>query len=98
MRAIALMPLSLYSSLKITSEKLIEGFCSEMNIDYIIARVFNMYGGNDNFSVISKIINASLLKKTLHLVNNGTSVRDYIHINDVVNCYKLMLKSNAHGV
>ena len=38
-----------------------------MNIDYIIARVFNMYGGNDNFSVISKIINASLLKKTLHL-------------------------------
>ena len=93
-----LMPLSLYSSLKITSEKLIEGFCSEMNIDYIIARVFNMYGGNDNFSVISKIINASLLKKTLHLVNNGTSVRDYIHINDVVNCYKLMLKSNAHGV
>ena len=93
-----LMPLSLYSSLKITSEKLIEGFCSEMNIDYIIARVFNMYGGNDNFSVISKIINASLLKKTLHLVNNGTSVRDFIHINDVVNCYKLMLKSNAHGV
>ncbi len=93
-----LMPLSLYSSLKITSEKLIEGFCNEMNIDYIIARVFNMYGGNDNFSVISKIINASLLKKTLHLVNNGTSVRDYIHIDDVVNCYKLMLKSNANGV
>ena len=93
-----LMPLNLYSSLKITSEKLIEGFCSEINIDYIIARVFNMYGGNDNFSVISKIINASLLKKTLHLVNNGTSVRDFIHINDVVNCYKLMLKSNAHGV
>ena len=93
-----LMPLSLYSSLKITSEKLIEGFCNEMNIGYIIARVFNMYGGNDNFSVISKIINASLLKKTLHLVNNGTSVRDYIHIDDVVNCYKLMLKSNANGV
>lgn len=93
-----LMPLSLYSSLKITSEKLIEGFCNEMNIDYIIARVFNMYGGNDNFSVISKIINASLLKKTLHLVNNGTSVRDYIHIDDVVNCYKLMLNSNANGV
>ena len=93
-----LMPFSLYSSLKITSEKLIEGFCNEMNIGYIIARVFNMYGGNDNFSVISKIINASLLKKTLHLVNNGTSVRDYIHIDDVVNCYKLMLKSNANGV
>jgi len=94
----ALMPLSLHSSLKISSEKLIEGFCSEMNIDYIIARVFNMYGGDDKFSVISKVINASLLKKTLHLVNNGASVRDYIHINDVVSCYKLMLTSNTHGV
>ena len=94
----ALKPLSLHSSLKVSSEKLIEGFCSEMNIDYIIARVFNMYGGDDKFSVISKVINASLLKKTLHLVNNGVSVRDYIHINDVVSCYKLMLTSNAHGV
>ena len=93
-----LMPLNLHSSLKISSEKLIEGFCIEMNIDYIIARIFNMYGGDDKFSVISKVINASLLKKTLHLVNNGESVRDYIHINDVISCYKLMLKSNAHGV
>ena len=93
-----LMPLSLYSSLKITSEKLIEGFCSDMKVDYIIARVFNMYGGDDKFSVISKIINASLLKKTLHLVNNGTSVRDYIHVNDVVNSYKLFLTTNTHGV
>ena len=93
-----LMPLNLYSSLKISSEKLIEGFCNEMKIDYIIARVFNMYGGDDNFSVISKIINASQLKTTLHLVNNGLSVRDYIHISDVVNCYKLMLIGNTNGI
>jgi nucleoside-diphosphate-sugar epimerase len=93
-----LIPLSLHSSLKISSEKLIEGFCGEMNLDYIIARVFNMYGGNDKFSIISKIINANLLKTTLHLVNDGISVRDYIHINDVVNCYKLMLKSKVNGI
>ena len=93
-----LMPLSLYSSLKISSEKLIEGFCSEMKIDFIIARVFNMYGGDDKFSVISKIINAGIFNKTLHVVNNGSSVRDYIHINDVVNCYKLMLIGNINGV
>jgi len=92
------MPLSLYSSLKISSEKLIEGFCSEKSIDYIIARVFNMYGGDDKFSVISKVIKASLFKKTLNLVNNGESVRDYIHINDVVHCYKLMLEGDTCGV
>jgi len=93
-----LMPLNLHSSLKVSSEKLIEGFCNEMNIDYIVARVFNMYGGDDKFSIISKIINADLLRNTLHLVNYGSSVRDYIHINDVVMCYKSILKSDTHGV
>ena len=93
-----LMPLNLHSSLKISAEKLIEGFCNEMNIDFTVARVFNMYGGDDKFSIISKIIDADLLHNTLHLVNYGTSVRDYIHINDVVMCYKSILKSDTHGV
>jgi len=93
-----LMPLNLHSSLKVSSEKMIEGFCNEMNIDYIIARVFNMYGGNDKFSIISKVIDSDLLCNTLHLVNYGASVRDYIHINDVVMCYKSILKSDTHGV
>jgi nucleoside-diphosphate-sugar epimerase len=93
-----LMPLNLHSSLKVSSEKLIEGFCNEMNIDYIVARVFNMYGGDDKFSIISKVIDSYLLSNTLHLANHGASVRDYIHINDVVMCYKSMLKSDVHGV
>jgi len=93
-----LMPLNLQSSLKVSSEKLVEGFCNEMNIDCIIARVFNMYGGDDKFSIISKVINADLLNNTLHLVNYGASVRDYIYINDVVMCYELILKSDTHGV
>jgi len=93
-----LMPLNLHSSLKVSSEKLVEGFCNEMNIDYIVARVFNMYGGDDNFSIISKVIDAYLLRNILHLANNGASVRDYIHINDVVMCYKSILKSDVHGV
>jgi nucleoside-diphosphate-sugar epimerase len=93
-----LMPLNLHSSLKVSSEKLIEGFCNEMDINYVTARVFNMYGGSDKFSVISKVINANLLHSTLHLVNYGCSIRDYIHINDVVMCYKKILECDVRGV
>ena len=81
-----LMPLSLYASLKISSEKLIEGFCNEHDIDFIIARIFNMYGGNDRFSIISKIINSVRNNKEICLINKGVSARDFIHIDDVV-CY-----------
>ncbi|QOY55232.1 NAD-dependent epimerase/dehydratase family protein [Candidatus Sulfurimonas marisnigri] len=85
-------PLSLHASLKIANEKLIEKFAQDNNIDYTIARVFNMYGENDNFSVISKIINTYKQNKTLTLVNNGEAIRDFIHIDDIVHSYKKILQ------
>ena len=43
-----------------------------------------MYGGNDEFSIISKIINVYKDNSILNLVNNGEGIRDFIHINDVI--------------
>ena len=85
-----LSPQSLHASLKISNEKLIEKFSYENNINYTIARVFNMYGGNDSFSIISKIIN-SYNTSTLTLINNGEAIRDFIHIDDVISIYKQLL-------
>jgi UDP-glucose 4-epimerase len=91
-------PGSLYASLKISSEVMIENYLSHFNVSYIIARVFNMYGGSDNFSIISKIITSYFSDQKLHLVNNGESVRDFIHISDVCKIYKKLLKSDYCGV
>ena len=52
-----------------------------------------MYGKDDNFSIISKIKNAYLNKEKLNIINEGKGLRDYIHIDDVVNIYKLLLNS-----
>lgn len=84
-------PSSLYSTLKLANEKLVVKFCQDMGIDYTIARVFNMYGKGDNFSIISKIITCYKDSQTLNLINNGQSVRDFIHIDDVVNIYRRLL-------
>ena len=86
-----LQPSSLPASLKVSNENLVSEFCKSNNIDYTIARIFNMYGGMDNFSVISKIISAVKDKNELSLINNGSAIRDYIHIQDVASMYVKIL-------
>ena len=86
-----LKPSSLYASLKIANEHLIEKFCVNNKIDYTIARIFNMYGGNDEFSIISKIFLTIKTDKKLTLINNGNSIRDFIHVQDVADIYRKLL-------
>jgi nucleoside-diphosphate-sugar epimerase len=92
------MPLSLHSSLKVSSEFLLSRFCKEEDISYTIARIFNMYGGNDNFSVISKIINALKNNQPILLINDGKALRDFININDVVVSYQELLHNNQYDI
>jgi len=92
-----LQPLSLHSSLKIANEKLIESFSNENKIDYTITRIFNMYGGDDHFSIVSKIKNAYLNDETLNIFNNGNATRDFIHICDVVEVYRTLLKYKVNA-
>ena len=86
-----LNPLNLHASLKLSSEKMIEEFCKKLEIDYTICRLFNMYGGDDKFSIIIKIVNSVLTNQPISLINNGTAIRDFIHIDDIVNCYDKIL-------
>ncbi|MCX6051225.1 MAG: NAD(P)-dependent oxidoreductase [Campylobacterales bacterium] len=88
-----LKPMNLHASLKVANEKLIERYCSDNTIDYTTARIFNMYGGDDNFSIVSKIINAYRMNQQLTIVNNGNAIRDFIHIDDVVEVYVKLLES-----
>jgi nucleoside-diphosphate-sugar epimerase len=92
-------PLSLHSSLKLANENLVKLFSEKNNIDYTITRIFNMYGGNDQFSIVSKIINAYKNSTPLSLINNGSAIRDYVHIDDVVKIYiELLSIRNAYYV
>ncbi len=84
-------PMSLHSALKIANEKLIESFCTQNKINFTICRLFNMYGGDDNFSIISKIIKSIKANNNFILFNNGQAIRDFIHIEDVVFIYSQVL-------
>ena len=88
---------TLYASSKILCENLIKNYCQKNKIKYTICRVFNLYGDGEIFSVISRIIKNHSLKKQIIINNKGTSVRDYIHVNDVCKIYQKILSNKFVG-
>ncbi|MDC0394054.1 polysaccharide biosynthesis protein [Candidatus Pelagibacter sp.] len=88
----------IYSSLKISAENLIKNFCVKNQIYFDICRVFNLYGLNDNFSIISKLISSRRKRKKISIYNQGNSIRDFIHVDDIVSIYKELLKKKTSNV
>jgi UDP-glucose 4-epimerase len=86
-------PMNLQGALKVSNEELIKRICKNNNINYTIARVFNMYGGDDKFSIISKIKDCYFEVKVLNIINNGKAIRDYIHIDNVAEIYKILINN-----
>ena len=56
-----------------------------------------MYGGDDQFSIISKIGNAIKKNQSLQINNYGESIRDFISIRDVTEIYKLLISKDFAG-
>jgi UDP-glucose 4-epimerase len=88
----------LYSAFKLASEKIILNYCSKNNLDYHIFRVFNSFGNpDDSFSFIEKIIKFKRKNKEILLVNNGNSIRDFIHVDDIGKIYSIFLKKKIRS-
>ena len=85
-------PTDLHASLKLANEHLVRNVCRELGVPHTVARVFNMVGGEDRFSIVSKIAAAVRTRSTLTLVNNGNAIRDFVHIGDVVSGYLAVLE------
>ena len=90
----------IYSSTKLSCEMLLKNFSNKSKIDLDICRVFNLYGQDDNFSVISKIKSIVLKNKNekITIYNNGQSVRDFIHVKDVSKFIKTPFKKGSDTI
>lgn len=85
----------LHSGLKVANEHLVRGFCQDQGIDATVARLFNMYGAEDTFSVVAKVLAAVRTGSVLSVANDGNAVRDFVHIDDVVSTYRALLQTSA---
>ncbi len=86
----------LYASLKLSNEKLFLNTANAKKVQCHIIRLFNLYGGDDNFSIIQKIVNCHLFKKNFTLFNNGDGIRDFIQVTEVCKIYKLILNAKIN--
>ena len=88
----------LYSSFKLAAEKLIINFSNNNKKDYFIMRLFNIYGNSmDEFSFIENIINSKKNNRKINLINNGNSIRDFIHVKDVAKIYKRIIEKKIEN-
>ena len=76
-------PITINGISKHLNEKLVAEFCSANGMGYQILRVFNSYGGNDRFSIFSKLKRALHTNTPFTLNNDGRMQRDFIHVADV---------------
>ena len=82
----------IYAGFKIASEFLIKNYCNNRGISLNICRVFNLYGKHNKFSIIEKFKDAKKNNHKIIIYNQGLSLRDFIHVDDVVKVYINILK------
>jgi len=83
---------NLHAALKASNEHLVRSFCADRGLDHTVVRLFNLYGGEDQFSIVARIVAAVRGRQPLVLANQGNAIRDFIHLKDVVACYRTLLE------
>ncbi|MGB4115785.1 MAG: SDR family oxidoreductase [Polaromonas sp.] len=90
-------PITINGISKHLNEKLVAEFCSANGIEFQILRVFNSYGGDDRFSIFSKLKRAMQTGSPFTLNNDGRMQRDFIHVADVASVVlNLSVRRIAH--
>lgn len=90
-------PITINGISKHLNEKLVAEFCRANGIEYQILRVFNTYGGDDRFSIFSKLRRALENATAFTLNNEGRMLRDFIHVSDVASIVlNLSTRSTAY--
>ena len=82
-------PLSPYGQSKLDMEKI----TMQSKINYSILRLFNVYGDGQTTGVIANFKKNILENKPLTIFGDGKAIRDFIHIDNVIDAIILSMKS-----
>ncbi len=94
----ACAPVTINGITKLLNERVVEAFCAKNEIECQIYRVFNMYGGNDRFSILSHLRRALDESTPFTLNNGGAAQRDFIHVRDVARILLTLLPQQVAAV
>jgi len=84
-------PISSYGIIKLAIEKYLALFWKLYGLDYCILRVSNAYGerqaANGVQGIIPTMINKALNHQEIGIWGDGSVIRDYIHVGDIVTAF-----------
>ena len=94
-----LSPMGIYETSKACADMIARSYHLTYNLPIAITRCANIYGGGDrNFTrIIPYAVSQALRKEPTVIWGDGTSKRDYIYIDDVVNAYILLAEALMQG-
>ena len=82
-----------YDTSKACADMIAKSYTGKLfNLPIVITRFANIYGpGQLNFSaLIPDLIKSCLINKPFVMRSDGEAIRDFIHVNDIIELYKLL--------
>ncbi|MHB1835640.1 MAG: NAD-dependent epimerase/dehydratase family protein [Solirubrobacteraceae bacterium] len=94
--AAVLHPLTPYGSTKAAGEMLMSAYTASYGLRCACIRLTNVYGPGMQAkdSIVARLMRAIRLGTTFEIYGDGTQVRDYVHVEDVVEAFRLGLVSD----
>jgi UDP-glucose 4-epimerase len=93
-------PLSIYGAHKLAAENYLHIFRNQFGLNSAVLRITNPYGPfqrpeQRSYGVINQFIHEAVRGQTITLFGEGEQLRDYIHIDDVVEAMVMVAASPA---
>ena len=93
-----LNPTTIYAKCKNYLREISEIYCIKHNIDFIWARIFYVYGNNENPNRLFPYIIESLKNDKKVIINHSQLEKDYMFAGDVAKSIALIINSNFNGI
>lgn len=92
-----LRPLTPYGATKAAAEMLLSAYSSAYGLKSVVLRFTNVYGEGMQVkdSVIARLMRAALSGGGIEIYGDGTFVRDYVYVTDVVKAIELAIGLGA---
>ena len=88
-----LRPLTPYGATKAAGEMLMSAYTASFGLRCVCLRLTNVYGPamQAKDSIVARLMRATRLGNTFEVYGDGTQVRDYVHVSDVVQAVRIGL-------
>jgi len=98
----AVKPISSYGIVKASIEYYLHMYRNLYGIKYTILRPSNLYGNRQGHSgvqgLINTLMNKIIAKEPITIWGDGTTIRDYLYIKDMVGLFAMLSGQQAEGV